>query len=84
MEMRAEFLTVGEVARLLKLSESTVYTMVRAGEIPAVKLGNQWRVSETRLDEWLEEKEEGSGIEPLGEPSGWVGRRRHMEREGSA
>lgn len=60
MEMRAEFLTVSEVASLLKLSESTVYTMVRAGEIPAVKLGNQWRVSETRLDEWLEEKEDSS------------------------
>ena len=60
MEMRAEFLTVSEVASLLKLSESTVYTMVRAGEIPAVKLGKQWRVSETRLDEWLEEKEDSS------------------------
>jgi len=60
MEMRAEFLTVSEVASLLKLSESTVYTMVRAGDIPAVKLGNQWRVSETRLDEWLEEKEDSS------------------------
>ena len=81
MEMRAEFLTVSEVASLLKLSESTVYTMVRAGEIPAVKLGNQWRVSETRLDEWLEEKLEDSGAEPLNEPSGWTGRRRHMARE---
>ena len=60
MEMRAEFLTVSEVASLLKLSESTVYTMVRAGDIPAVKLGNQWRVSEARLDEWLEEKEDSS------------------------
>lgn len=61
MEMRAEFLTVSEVASLLKLSESTVYTMVRAGDIPAVKLGNQWRVSETRLDEWLEQKEDIGG-----------------------
>ena len=61
MEMRAEFLTVSEVASLLKLSESTVYTMVRAGDIPAVKLGHQWRVSETRLDEWLEQKEDIGG-----------------------
>ena len=81
MEMRAEFLTVSEVASLLKLSESTVYTMVRAGAIPAVKLGNQWRVSETRLDEWLEEKEDSSGAEPLNEMSGWAGRQRHMARE---
>ena len=50
-------MTVEDVANRLRLSYSTVYSMLRAGEIPAVKLGAQWRVDPIRLDAWLSDQE---------------------------
>lgn len=50
-------MTVEDVATRLRLSYSTVYSMLRTGEIPAVKLGAQWRVDPIRLDAWLTEQE---------------------------
>ena len=41
-------LTVNEVARHLRLTPDVVRTMIRRGELPAVKIGSRWRVrSET-------------------------------------
>lgn len=48
-----EVLTVEEVARLLKLKEQTVRALVREGELPAKKLGKQWRFLRSELLEAL-------------------------------
>ena len=48
------FLTVVEVARLLRVPRSRAYELVRAGSIPAVRLGErQIRVEEGALREWV-------------------------------
>ena len=49
-------MTVQDVAERLKLSESTVYALMRDGRIPAVKIGSQWRVEPNRLQQWLDSK----------------------------
>ena len=49
-------MTVQDVATRLKLSESTVYALMRDGKIPAVKIGSQWRVEPYRLQQWLDAK----------------------------
>lgn len=54
-------MTVQDVAERLKLSESTVYALMRDGRIPAVKIGSQWRVEPVRLQQWLDAK---SGLGP--------------------
>lgn len=48
-----EFLTLPEVAALLRIGERTAYDLARAGRIPAAKVGGQWRIRRTDLDAWL-------------------------------
>lgn len=55
------FLTVAEVADFLRVSKMTVYRMVHAGELPAVRVKRSFRVplkaveelSESNLDSWV-------------------------------
>lgn len=54
--MTDEILTLPEVAQLLKVAEKTVYTMAQKGEVPAFKVGGQWRFRRTDLDAWIDAK----------------------------
>jgi excisionase family DNA binding protein len=49
-----ELLTVRETAALLKTSQQQVRKMIRAGLLPAVKIGREWRVSSNYLQDFLE------------------------------
>ncbi|MGC8827383.1 MAG: excisionase family DNA-binding protein, partial [Anaerolineae bacterium] len=49
-----EIMTIEEVARYLSLHELTVRRLARDGEIPAFKIGRQWRVKKALLDRWIE------------------------------
>jgi len=53
-------LTLAEAARLLHVSTRTVQRMIRANNLPALKVGGQWRIRESQLTEWIERRE-GSG-----------------------
>jgi excisionase family DNA binding protein len=48
------FLTVAEVASLMRVSKMTVYRMVHAGEMPAVRVGRSFRVPEKAVNDYLE------------------------------
>ena len=48
------FLTTEEVLGYLKLAPRTIYRLIRAGELPAVRIGRQWRCRRRDLDAWLE------------------------------
>lgn len=52
--MNAQLLTAGEVADLLRVSTMTVYRLIRAGELPAVRVGRSYRVRQVDLDAYLE------------------------------
>jgi excisionase family DNA binding protein len=47
------FLTVAEVASVMRVSKMTVYRIVHAGEIPAVRVGRSFRVPEQAVHEYL-------------------------------
>lgn len=50
------FLTIEEVAELLRLSERSVYSMARSGKLPgAAKVGQKWRVNRAALLAWMAE-----------------------------
>jgi excisionase family DNA binding protein len=50
-------LTLSEAANLLQISTRTLQRMIRKGELPAFKVGGQWRVRETQLRQWVESRE---------------------------
>jgi excisionase family DNA binding protein len=48
-----KFLTIAEVAALMRVSKMTVYRLVHGGELAAVRVGRSFRVSEEDVDEYL-------------------------------
>jgi excisionase family DNA binding protein len=53
---RNQFLTVGEVASALRVSNMTVYRLINAGELPAVRIGRSFRLRQEDLDRYLAEQ----------------------------
>jgi excisionase family DNA binding protein len=49
------FLTVAEVATLMRVSKMTVYRLVHSGELTAVRVGRSFRVPEHVVHEYLRE-----------------------------
>jgi len=49
----ARFLTIAEVAAKMRVSKMTVYRLVHAGELPAVRVGRSFRVTEDDVNEYL-------------------------------
>ena len=47
------YLTLHEVSERLHVSQSTMYRLVRAGRLKALKVAAQWRVSENALAEYV-------------------------------
>jgi excisionase family DNA binding protein len=50
---RATFLTPQEVADLLRVSSMTVYRLIKAGELRAVRVGKAYRIREDDIDRYL-------------------------------
>ena len=50
----ASFLTTEEVLTYLKVTPRTIYRLIRTGELPAVRIGRQWRFRRGDLDSWLD------------------------------
>lgn len=47
------FLTVAEVASIMRVSKMTVYRMVHAGDLPAIRVGRSFRVPQDAVDTYL-------------------------------
>ncbi|MEE3063700.1 DNA-binding protein [Mycobacterium triplex] len=53
-QARTQFLTVAEVAALMRVSKMTVYRLVHNGELPAVRVGRSFRVHAKAVHDMLE------------------------------
>ena len=62
------FLTPSEVLMRLRVNVKTLYRLIGTGELPAVRIGRQWRVRPHDLESWLRRHESGAiaGTEPAG------------------
>jgi excisionase family DNA binding protein len=47
------FLTVAEVAAVMRVSKMTVYRLVHSGELPAIRVGRSFRVPEQAVNDYL-------------------------------
>lgn len=56
-------LTLAEAAQLLHVSTRTLQRMIRKNDLPAFKVGGQWRVRESQLAHWIQFRE-GSNPAP--------------------
>ena len=50
---KARFLTVAEVADLMRVSNMTVYRLINAGQLAAVRVGKSYRIREDDIDRYL-------------------------------
>lgn len=60
-EDKGTFLTVAEVAEMMRVSKMTVYRLVHAGDLPAVRVGRSFRVHEKAVSEYLDNSIYGVG-----------------------
>ncbi|MEJ7833755.1 MAG: helix-turn-helix domain-containing protein [Nocardioides sp.] len=49
----AKFLTIAEVASMMRVSKMTVYRLVHGGDLPALRVGRSFRVLEDDVNEYL-------------------------------
>ncbi|KAA9012403.1 helix-turn-helix domain-containing protein [Niallia endozanthoxylica] len=52
--MQTKLLSVPEVARVLNIKEDRAYKLIRAGNLPSVRIGRLVRVDESKLQKWIE------------------------------
>jgi nitrogen PTS system EIIA component len=48
------FLSTEEMLAYLNVTPRTIYRLIRASELPAVRIGQQWRFRRADVDAWLE------------------------------
>lgn len=53
-ESGPRFVTVAEVADLMRVSKMTVYRMIHAGDIPAVRVGKSFRVPQSAVQQLID------------------------------
>ncbi len=54
------FLTTDEVLTYLQVNLRTVYRLIDAGKLPAVRVGRQWRFRRKDIDAWLDQRQPAS------------------------
>ena len=51
-EMKSSVLTVQEVSSYLRVHSSTVYRMLKKNQLPAFRVGSDWRFTVEAIDKW--------------------------------
>ncbi len=54
------FLTLGEVIQYLRVNARTAYRLIGSGELPASRIGRQWRIRRSDLERFIESQRVGS------------------------
>ncbi|MGQ9491741.1 MAG: helix-turn-helix domain-containing protein [Anaerolineae bacterium] len=49
-----DLLTTRQVQTLLRVDRTTIYRMVEGGQLPAIRVGKQWRFARAEIERWLQ------------------------------
>ena len=52
-ELKSKVLTVQEVSTYLRVHPSTIYRMLKKNQLPAFRVGSDWRFTVEAIDQWL-------------------------------
>lgn len=58
---RTQIMTIAETAKYLGVHPITIYRIIKETDIPACKLGGQWRFKKDILDNWLAKRMKNNG-----------------------
>ena len=58
--MNQQVLTVKEVADYLRLHTSTVYKLLKRGNLPAFRVGSDWRFNREAIERWRYDQEDAA------------------------
>ena len=67
--MDETFLTTEEVLEYLQVNLRTVYRLIKAGKIPAVRVGRPWRFRKRDIDAWLDSQRPRGGSRAAAAPA---------------
>ena len=59
-EVKSRVLTVREVSSYLRVHPSTIYRMLRKNQLPAFRVGSDWRFTVDAIDRWCAAPEAGA------------------------
>jgi excisionase family DNA binding protein len=52
----ANILTVSELASYFRVHQATIYRLLKSRELPAFRVGSDWRFDRETIDEWIRSK----------------------------
>jgi excisionase family DNA binding protein len=53
----SQFMTTAEVAQLLRVNQSTIYRLLRQRQIPALRIGSDYRFDKDAIEKWMAGKQ---------------------------
>ncbi len=60
--------TVNECAELLRTTRATVLAQIRRGRLRATRVGREYRITETAINDYLHTDQDGGGVTQAGKP----------------
>ncbi len=60
----SDLLSTRELQEILNVDRTTIYRMVNSGQLPAIRVGNQWRFPRRAVEEWLRSHQQGMSPTP--------------------
>jgi excisionase family DNA binding protein len=56
MDGEPQVLTVGEVAKYLRVHQTTIYRLLKTQKLPAFRVGSDWRFNLETIEEWMRQE----------------------------
>lgn len=63
-EFGEPLLTVGEVAQLMRVSNMTVYRLIKSGQLSAIRVGKNYRIRRSDIERYLSDRAVNAPVEP--------------------